>query len=60
MIEIADGVFVQPSLVALVREVGDNKCALFTAGQSATDGGFLIDKDAVDVAEKLDDALDES
>lgn len=59
MIELTEGVFVQPSLVAIIKSAGDGKCSVFTAGQSATDGGFLIDEEAIDVAEKIDDALDE-
>jgi hypothetical protein len=59
MIELGDGVFVQPALVAVVKKAGDGKCAIFTAGQSATDGGFVIDEEAVEVAEKIDNALDE-
>lgn len=56
MIEIADGVFVDPELIAVVKAVGKDKCAIFTPGQSAIDGGFLLDRPAVEVAEGIDSA----
>ena len=59
MIEIGQGLFIQASKVVAVKDVGDGKCAVFTEGQSAVDGGFTVDGEAIDVAEKIDDALDE-
>jgi hypothetical protein len=59
MIELVDGVFVQPEKVALIRALGTGKCAVFTDGQSAVDGGFLIEMEAVDAADKIDEALED-
>jgi hypothetical protein len=57
VIELGDGFYVQPSKVAAVKDVGDGKCAVFTEGQSAIDGGFLVEGEAVDIADKIDEAL---
>ena len=59
MIEIVDGVFVNPRKVAVIKEVDKDKCALFTSGQSAVDGGFLIDRPAIEVAEEIANELEE-
>lgn len=60
MIEIEKGTFINPNLIAVIKSVGDGKCALFTAGQSAADGGFLVDYDADELAEEIEKAIEES
>lgn len=59
MIELTDGLFVNPKLVAVVKSVSDDQCAIFTPGQSATDGGFLVNRPGLEVAEIIDDEDDE-
>lgn len=50
MFEIDEGLFVDPWQVCVVKRVGDGQCAVFMKGQSAIDGGFLVNKDALEVA----------
>ena len=57
MIEIADGLFIEPGHVAVVKRLEEGKCALFVVGQSALDGGFLLDREAEDVCDEIDAAL---
>jgi hypothetical protein len=57
MIQLVPGFWVNPELVAVVKETGDDECALFTQGQSAVDGGFKLDYSAESVAEAIDEAL---
>lgn len=59
MIEIEKGFFVNPRLIAVIKSVADGKCAIFTAGQSATDEGFLIDYDADELAEEITNAVED-
>jgi hypothetical protein len=54
MIELTDGLFVNPKLIAVVKSLGDDQCAIFTPGQSATDGGFLVNRSGLEVAETID------
>ena len=58
MIEIIEGVWVDPRHVAVVKRVGDDKCALFTSGQSAVDGGFLIERSAEEVVDEIEWAME--
>ena len=53
-----NGVYVNPELVAVVREssLNDDQTVIFTAGQSATDSGHLIDEDIEIVIESLNTA----
>jgi len=53
-----NGVYVNPELVAVVREssLDSDQTVIFTAGQSAVDGGHLIDEDIDVVIEKLNTA----
>ena len=48
-----DGVYVESDLVAVVRSVSDSQTVIFTAGQSATDAGHLIDMPCEEVVERL-------
>jgi hypothetical protein len=50
-----NGVSVEPSLIAVVREssLDDTQTIIFTAGQSAMDGGHLIDMPIDEVLECL-------
>lgn len=69
-VQISDKLSVNPELVAAVKEISKSECAVFLSGQSADDGGFVInqpadgvraaisDPDLREVAQKLLDALD--
>ena len=48
-----DDLIVNAELVAVIKKVDKDKCAFFTAGQPATDGGFLVNKSAIDFATDL-------
>lgn len=58
LIEITEGFWAEPELVAVVKATGDEECAVFTAGQSAIDGGFKLNYPAGEVAQALNDALE--
>ena len=53
-IEIGDDLF-NTELIAAVRPIADDDdhCVIFTAGQSATDGGFLVNLSQEEVLAKL-------
>src|SRR5262249_12461103 len=59
LIELYEGFFVNPELVAVVKGMGGEKCALFTVGQSAVDEGFAIPYSAEEVSKHLNDAEQE-
>jgi len=59
LIELAEGFFVDPELVAVVKVTDKDECALFTVGQSAMDGGFHLDYSAQEVVEQVNEALTE-
>jgi hypothetical protein len=59
LIELHEGFFVNPDHVAVVKVAGKLKCSLYTPGQSATDGGFLVPYAAEEVAQQINDAIDE-
>jgi hypothetical protein len=50
MFELVDGFFVDPWCVMAIKSAGKGKCSVFLKGQSAMDGGFLIEKDALEAA----------
>jgi hypothetical protein len=58
MIELADGIFVAPEHVAMIKAAGENQCVLWFLGQSALDG-FVLDYPASQVAEVINDYLGE-
>ncbi len=57
LIDIAPDLVVNPKHVAAVKDLGRGKCAVFLVGQSAVDGGFLVDRDWNDVVEEVNDEL---
>jgi hypothetical protein len=59
LIELYEGFFINPEQVAVVKAVDEGQCALFTAGQSAVDEGFLVPYSAQEVFEQLNDAEQE-
>ena len=60
LIELFEGFFVNPELVAVVRASDGGKSALYTAGQSAVDDGFYIPYPADQVVEELNELDDEA
>ena len=58
MIEIAEGVWIDPRHIAVVKRVGEDKCALFTPGQSAVYEGFLIERSAEEVVDEIEWAME--
>lgn len=42
--------------ISVVRQAGRDQSIIFTSGQSAIDGGFLIDMSIEDVLDVLEDA----
>ncbi len=54
-IEIDDGLAVIPCPGMVVKRVDEDKCALFVPGQSAVDGGFLVNRPMEDVISELED-----
>jgi hypothetical protein len=57
LIEIAPGLWIQPRKVTAVKKAGKDQCSIFVSGQSAVDGGFLVDKDVEDVVDEINDEL---
>lgn len=53
-VQISDKLFVNPELVAAIKESSKSSCSVFLSGQSARDGGFLVDRSADDVRADLD------
>lgn len=62
LIQIDGDLFVQPRAIAAVRSSGleDGKCVVFIKGQSAADGGFLVDRPLEEVVEEVNEALSEA
>lgn len=42
---------INPSLVTVIKPAGKDKCTVFFAGQSAVDGGFLVNQSADEVTD---------
>lgn len=59
MIEIIEGIWLDPWSVTMIKRISDGKCALWTTGQSALEG-FVLDYDADEVAEAINDARNDS
>lgn len=58
LIEIADGLYVQPRKVVAIKrsELDEEHCTVFLGGQSALDG-FAVERDAEELAEEINAAL---
>jgi len=59
VIELADGIWIDPWSVTMIKKIDEGKCALWTTGQSALEG-FVLDYDAAEVAEAVNDARNNS
>lgn len=58
MIELAEGLWIDPFSVTMVKRISENRCVLFTRGQPGTDG-HVLDYGAEEVVEAIEDALNE-
>ncbi len=58
MIEIDDGIFVNPWKVTLVKAADKKKSVLYVDGQSALDG-FVIKRNALELAQEIMDGMNE-
>ena len=58
MIEILEGVWLNPHSVTVIKAISENKCALWVRGQSAMDG-FVFEYPASEVAQAIIDACEE-
>lgn len=58
MIEIQEGFFFDVEGGTIVKAVGENQCSLYPRGVSAMDGGFLIDRPALEVATDIAEELE--
>lgn len=58
LIDISPDLAVCPCPGMIVKRVGEDQCALFTPGQDATSGGFLIDRPWDEVVGDLNDELE--
>jgi hypothetical protein len=56
MIELAEGIFIAPEHVSMIRQVDENSCLLFTVGQSALEG-HLLPYPASEVAEVIEESF---
>ena len=59
MIELADGIWISPEHVSMIKAAGDDKCVLWTVGQSALDG-HVLEYSASEVAEVINDYFDDT
>lgn len=55
MIELAEGLWVDPFSVTMVKRISKSKCALWTTGQPGSDG-HILDYPAEEVVEAIEDA----
>lgn len=58
LIEIDDGMAVLPQKVVVLKRA-DDKCVIWTAGQSAVDEGFLVDRDYDELLDEMNEALED-
>jgi competence transcription factor ComK len=56
VIELAEGVWIAPEHVTMVKAAGDDKCQIYFVGQSALEG-FTLPYAASEVAEAIDDSF---
>lgn len=56
LVELIEGIWVDPWDIKLVKKIDDQKCAFWLSGQSALDGAFTIDYSAEDLVQLIQDA----
>jgi hypothetical protein len=57
MIEVQDGLFIEPRHVIAVKAISEKKCLVFFKGNSALDG-FTVDKPALEVADRVEEEME--
>jgi hypothetical protein len=58
VIELQDGFYFDVEGGTIVKSVGENQCSLYPRGVSSMDGGFLIDRPALEVATDIAEELE--
>ena len=58
MIELAEGLWIAPENVGMVKKVDESSCLLFLVGQSALEG-HLLPYSAEDVTQAINDCFEE-
>jgi hypothetical protein len=58
LIELIEGFWCDPFAVTVIKKIDENKCALWTTGQSALEG-FVLDYPVEEVAQAVTDACEE-
>jgi hypothetical protein len=58
LIELAEGIWIDPFSVAVIKSADEGSCVLWTRGQSALDG-FVIPYPGEEVAQAINDALED-
>jgi hypothetical protein len=56
MIELAEGIFIAPEHVTMIKSTGENECLLYFVGEDAL-GGHVLPYSASEVSEVVNDAL---
>lgn len=56
MIELAEGVWIAPEHVTMVKDAGDDKCLIYFVGQSALEG-HVLPYPASEVAEVIEESF---
>jgi hypothetical protein len=56
VIELAEGVWIAPEHVTMVKEAGEDKCLIYFVGQSTLEG-FALPYPASEVAEAIEDSF---
>ena len=59
MIELDTGLFYDPIGGTVVKAVDDNHCSLYPRGSNPMDGGFLLNRPALEVALDLAEELED-
>lgn len=59
LIQISDDLWIQPRKVIAIKRSGvdDDQSTVFMSGQSAVDGGFVVDREMWELAEDVNRAL---
>lgn len=55
MIELAEGLWIDPFSVVMIKKIDENQCGLWTTGQSALEG-HVLPYSAEEVVEAIEDA----
>lgn len=59
LIELNDGLWVNPRFVAAVKSTVTDSCNVLMSGDNSVTGGFQVDRDCDDVASEINDFLED-